>query len=543
MAVVAAIGDAEILVDTGGFEMSFADHTDSIRWPVSYQSYVSLAQRQLASLFELWSELDGQGDVSNAFALKLCYINHDLVRLGCLAVDVAAIEAAGQRPVFNPATNPVFAYLWGVNESEAVEFARNDWPQGHRSDLLWEAKTVAKRTLRWIQGIKKGPEDRFDVISQNELLEQYLANTGKPARRLFAYLLHRPMPVTAPRAIAPLADVAAEKFMSIIEASLDGNRAFNDRVRRGALRVCHGHLGRAWDDLKHLRVRGFANRPADVLVSGTPKYIGRLLSLLHRERGGRVFRFAHGGERAFFDDAEWPANELLHCDRYHCYGRGDAENTRRRLEEDRVLHFGPDRPKFLGVGSPRHHAIYARGRRSGRTGDRRTILYLPNNYTGEALYLTPSFRANDVLYTEWQIWLLRTLDELGYRVITKAHPRETSRRIEMLSRLCHRVETGLFDLSRLDARCLLFDFAGTAFFDALASDRGVVLLDTGMRPFDPTVDVELGARVAIVPTHFDERNLFRIAPEALRAGIEAALDSGGCTPAFHEKYFCADLAA
>ncbi len=109
MAVVAAIGDAEILVDTGGFEMSFADHTDSIRWPVSYQSYVSLAQRQLASLFELWSELDGQGDVSNAFALKLCYINHDLVRRGCLDVVVAAIEAGGRRPGFNPATNPVFA--------------------------------------------------------------------------------------------------------------------------------------------------------------------------------------------------------------------------------------------------------------------------------------------------------------------------------------------------------------------------------------------------------------------------------------------------
>ena len=42
------------------------------------------------------------------------------------------------------------------------------------------------------------------------------------------------------------------------------------------------------------------------------------------------------------------------------------------------------------------------------------------------------------------------------------------------------------DLQQFD--CLIFDFAGTAFMDAIMTDRGVILIDTGLRKF-PNRDV------------------------------------------------------
>ena len=39
-----------------------------------------------------------------------------------------------------------------------------------------------------------------------------------------------------------------------------------------------------------------------VFVSGTPKYLGRLVSSYYQKMSKSVWRFAHGGDRAFFND-------------------------------------------------------------------------------------------------------------------------------------------------------------------------------------------------------------------------------------------------
>jgi hypothetical protein len=527
----------DIPIDTVGLNGDFALFAEGLHWCTPHDAYRALARDQLAAIIEEWGLLDPDSDAAKICAVKLSYINHDLVRLGCLAMDAANIQVAGTRPRYNAGHNPLFNELFTGMGRGAISFARNDWPQSRGSEWTWLGKVVAKRFLRRLQGFTSAPHVRVDVLGRNELANRYLETSGKAMRDLFAYLLDAPMPRKAQPDVTPLAETIAQRFMTVAKPHLSEDQGLLGRVHEAARGITHAHLGQAWVDLGRLRASGFAGRPAKVLVSGTPKYLGRLLSLYYREQGAEVHRFAHGGERAFFDDPEWGPNEFTYCDRYHCYSRGEAENTQRRFAEGRVPRIGNELPVFIGDGSTRHREINAIP--AVRSGNGKSILYLPNNYTGEALYLAPYFRANDVLYTEWQIWLLTTLREMGYEVTIKFHPGEAPGNVEMLSRYAHRADSGSFDLARFNDRCLLFDFAGTAFFDALASPKSVALIDSGIRPLDPTARRDLAERCALVSGYTDERNRFRVDTEDLRDAIMQAMDSPGCSPTFFEKYYCA----
>ena len=64
------------------------------------------------------------------------------------------------------------------------------------------------------------------------------------------------------------------------------------------------------------------------------------------------------------------------------------------------------------------------------------------------------------------------------------------------------------DLQHFD--CLMFDFAGTAFMDAIMTDRGVILLDSGLRQFSFEGYELLKKRVSIIHGYQNDQNLFRV---------------------------------
>ena len=133
-----------IPVDTIGLTGDFAVLAEELSWCTPHDAYMALAREQLAAIIEEWSECDPASELSKVFALKLSYVNHDLVRLGCLALDTANIQEAGIRPCYNPARNPLFHYLYtgaGVND---ISFARNDWPQDRGLEWSWRVKSIAK---------------------------------------------------------------------------------------------------------------------------------------------------------------------------------------------------------------------------------------------------------------------------------------------------------------------------------------------------------------------------------------------------------------
>ena len=164
-------------------------------------------------------------------------------------------------------------------------------------------------------------------------------------------------------------------------------------------------------------------------------------------------------------------------------------------------------------------------------------MYVAGGYLGELAGDFPTRKPPDPLYFEWQVWLLRTLHNQGHRVITKVHPKGVLREARLLEAFSDSIETGTFDPNEHQVDCYIYDFAGTAFFDSLASTTGVVLIDMGVRPFDQRAFADLAARCPIVHCQLDERNRFRADPAALREAVERAASLGAGPDEFFRRYF------
>ena len=529
----------EFPLDPGGLEGWFLDAGGALQWPTAQVSYLELADQTLQGVVDFRDSLGGYEPINRVLDFKVSNIVQDLIRIGCLAIDAANCRQKGSSGMIDCLTNPVAHYLHHGGDPCVVPFARNDWPQKSHA-FADGVKGVAKYALLDFQGRIWRPSRRLDIASINELVALFVQSDERMVRRMFLYLEGRPFTNVIRRKVAPVADEIARRFAVIAERRIC-DEAILRRLATGARRVVHAHLGQAWDDWTRIkRSKRYANM-AEVLVTGTPKYLGRLLSGLHRERGGAVYRFAHGGERAFFDDSEWPVNEFLEADRYYCFGRGEAENVARRLCERRVPNLSSQSPAFVGMGTPRHRVLRERSIRSP-VKTRGRILYMPNKYIGEALYLSPRFRVNDVLYFEWQIWLLNSLSQEGYEVVVKIHPAESPTRIEAYRKIASTMRSDPVDLAVEEVACVLFDFAGTAFFDAMATQQSIVLLDNGARAFDSRAREDLADRISIVPVDTNENNVLRSDPKAIVRGIERARDLK-CTATFFERYYCGEFFA
>ena len=82
----------------------------------------------------------------------------------------------------------------------------------------------------------------------------------------------------------------------------------------------------------------------------------------------------------------------------------------------------------------------------------------------------------------------------------------------------------------------VLNFAGAAFFDALASNRGIVLLDMGVRPRDPHSFDDLQLRCEVVKCRLTESNLFLFDTNMLVQAVECASIDETWPEAFFQTY-------
>ena len=172
-------------------------------------------------------------------------------------------------------------------------------------------------------------------------------------------------------------------------------------------------------------------------------------------------------------------------------------------------------------------------------------MFLTSIYPGEAMMTLRSQNPPVPLVFEWHRWLLDTLGRAGFTVIVKGHPKGLQGQLSpasVLAPFCERTLSGHFDpLDLPQVDCLIFDYAGTAFADALAANIGIVLLDLGVRPIDPGGAELLDARVERVSCHFNRNSHFRVNQDELMSAIDRASqgDKLERAAAFVDAYFAA----
>ena len=512
------------------------DFPAGFHWCTPHDDYRFLAGDMPRALHAVALALSGDGTSDAVVASKLFDLTEELNRIGRLAVDACAFRRAGLEPGYRPERYPLFHHLWH-ERTEPPPADAAYWRVARPRGTVARARIGAFHVRRRLLAACVAPSRRFDGFMLNPLLQEFAAAHGRRILDLRAHQFGWRERPDLPRGLRNARDAFRETFDALLQANLDGPPGIARAALALGARAVADHLAQGWGYLDHLVRRRPLGRLGEVMICGTPKFYGRLLGYHYKTLGRQVWRFAHGGDRAFFDDPNFGLAEFPFCDRYHCHSAGEANNLRRRLAEGRTLAVAADGIAFVPCGSARHRTIREQSRpRAARAGAAKRVMYVAGAYVGERFIKPPNERCSDPQYLDWQVWLLKRLKSMGCEVVVKVHPRGVSGTKAFLEPYCDASESGFFDPTGHDVDAYIFDFAGSAYFEALLSRAGVVYCDMGLRPIDPAARADLAARCAIVPCHLDDRGRFRTDDDSLRGAIAAAADFDPDSCNFYDQY-------
>ena len=245
----------------------------------------------------------------------------------------------------------------------------------------------------------------------------------------------------------------------------------------------------------------------------------RAVSIETLRRGGEVSRFDHGGGMGLNAlQPLWAMTELLVSSHYTLPTPKLAE----RVESSGVRDFIPSsqRLEFAGeAGDPLHRAA-AQIVPTKSTGQRR-ITYTPVSLIGFR-QLTPP-RLPDLVNLDWQMRFTGMLKDLPVRLTCRPHPEGIFQgRPNPLAAVTPLSGTVFEDLIA-DTDVFVFDYIqSTTFYEALCTDRPIVLIDFGLPVYTGDARAMLEARCRIVNARFDDFNR----PHVDRDELEAAVCAG-----------------
>lgn len=509
------------------------------RWPVKYCDYLSLVK---AFRVEVIKSLDMQPlekDERVAIQAVLGTILNDGEKILKSLQEVENLELSGDEFIFDEQHSPLFGFLRAANSVEVYKLKQKIDKSGiskHRKTITRAFKDVLAWWCTCVQMFLTRKCDRYDLQNEAALFLEF--SSGKQEKIQLLRPERWPLPTTA--FISQRSKEISAQLASAFRRVLKHRHFHPERTECAALifqeqvleqlTVAMGEL--AWlDNARLVRLFGKA------LIGGTPKRIGRLIASKYVQSGKEVIRFSHGGDRVFFDDPFWPETELPFVTEYYVHGdkAADLFNARYKAKPHT---FASNVPKFTSVGSAKHAAWYHRDK-IGKTNrnDKLRVVFVPGSFLGEESFASVDFKLPDVLAVDVQRKITRSLLDAGFDAWIKPHPKGLFSLAGQAEVDGARVLKGAFNPTEIEADCFVFEFAGSAFFDALASRKGVVLIDTKQREWDESAKIELKKRCEIVPASFDDYNRLQVSVSKLKEAIERASNGQGCTSEFAHKFF------
>jgi hypothetical protein len=503
-------------------------------WPSDYAAYDGLSRHLIDTQIETVRALGLAGPFGAALRAKTYDMATDLAFVARLSFDIANARRTGRTLQYDPQSSPMLAFLDSGGDARRFPMPRV-WHHPLDNRVATRARSLARRSRSYVRALLAGGS-RIDVHNRNNLVNAFLASDDRAAVEWPVTDHGWPDGSDLPPPLVEAAAALSDAYLNTVRQFVEDTRLCDTLAVMGHS-LARYHLTKAWADLmlfqRHIRRRPLGT----MLLSGTPKHLGRLAGWLYREEGRPVARCAHGGERVFFADYEWGLAEFPDCDIYFAHSAGERDAIRQRLDSGGTARVLTNQTiDVRTLGSPHHQSLLKRSRERGQRPRSGTLLYVAGGYLGEQLGDFPSRKPPDILYLDWQIDLIETLKSFGYRVVAKLHPAGIAREARYLGHYTDGIVEGLFDPTAVDADCFVFDFAGTAFFDAIATQTPMVLADTTVRPFDLSTLDDLATRCPIVPGRRDEAGRFRIDRERLGAAIEDAIARPPCPADFYDRY-------
>ncbi|MGH1456347.1 MAG: hypothetical protein ACRBDI_06170 [Alphaproteobacteria bacterium] len=481
-------------------------------WPISYDEYKFLSYEFVDKAIDILSTQDG--DLHIALTCKLSDIIVDITNIARQALDIQRAEDLGHSLVYAAQHSPTCDWLLN-SANPADDRIVNRLKPNVRDDSIKTTLTLKARMLKRILFHNDG-DDHYNTINFNLLMTEWLSSTDAQTHNLLTeyYINGRPQ-----NGLQQSKDIA-DSFKEIIFGQYDFAPKLCKAVALGIEMVIERHISQSVGDLKALKPSSLHKHLRKGLVSGTPKYEGRMLSWYFCEHNKDVIRFAHGGERVFYEDYAWPIAELPYCSHYYAHSQAEAQSMSTRLQHGQYAPMPHTQDTaFLSQGSLKHQELF---QPNVQPAQNKTLVYVTSVYEHDDAPGLPNFKTPDILYFEFQTRLLGFLKKKGWRIVLKPHPKGLYTDKDYLSDYVDDIVKTPFDANQFEAEAFIFDFAGTAFFDTLATTQRSVLLNLGHRPIDAAERVSLQKRCSVVDFGFDDRGRIELNETTLSAAIENA---------------------
>ena len=154
---------------------------------------------------------------------------------------------------------------------------------------------------------------------------------------------------------------------------------------------------------------------------------------------------------------------------------------------------------------------------------------------GERLLHNPFFKPSDIFLADYIAAFINQINGLGYEIVIKTHPGGIQQD-NFYNSLGVKIFRNTFNLRSYNNSILAFDFAGTAFMDALASNFPIILINNGARPFSNLFLPELEKRCEIIKPYFSNNNI-RFKNKDIKLALKNTIEKSKILKAFQVNFF------
>lgn len=492
-------------------------------WPIAQSRYDELSGDVLKLLQRQYRSIGNDGELGTLLAIAAVDLANEYnYFLACL-VDVTHARQSGVQLVYSDSCilypmldqNLFYQRFSGLEKNQSYYRIRG-------------ARSIKQRLSGQLQDLHLKfratttvPENYF--FSANPLLQQWKSDNSLSIQRLHSDLRRsQSSPSSLPSPVTEFSGHLADEVSGIL-----ANRGCHvtEEAKRYLDQMTRFYLGSAWIQLRYPFPSSIKFQTGKLMVGTGGNAASRVISHEFQRHGQPVFRFSHGGDRGLFDDWTWGLIELSFTDVYVAHGRGEGSRMRERLADGTPPLMLSTRPNVVAIGSGFHKKIYDTSQVERPEKQIENVMLTTASLNGENRHL-PFIKVHDLVYLDWHVGLIRGLEESGYHVTAKRHPKGILSKEPLLGNFCEdEVVGGQFSNMLNCADAFVLDIAGSTFAEALCTLKPVVLVDLGNRPFNSTARRDLETCCQIVPAVIQENNRIVIDINLVADAIETPVDT------------------
>jgi hypothetical protein len=504
----------EIPVDFAATE-AMADWRQRLAWPVPYRESAAAGRNVLRSLVEVGASFRDDADMRDVVLLAAPIISSSTMPLAEAALLAQREADAGLRLVGEV---PELDFLRGAAPAAARPQPRGTSafrPIAMPRGLYWRRLARVGSWTPW-HGLPLAMAfPRAIAVSHIALLRDFaLARRQRLGFHHAAALFQQLGPRGALVGDPGRHEAAAQSIAAALRGLAGLAAEYRERLRLLIEDQARWVIAEAARDLA--AVRQLRAAPMELWAGTGTYWPTRVLSLETLRRGGRITRFDHGGGTGLneFRDV-WNLTDLSLSSRFVV----PTEAVARRMRASPVLGELPV-PRNVEILGHTGDPLIAKTARQARraAGPRRRVLYTPLPLLGFR-QVVPAYLP-DPVNLDWQMRVAAALKALPVDFVCRPHPEGLLRGKRHAIAAIVEPSPVPFEKQVPETDVFVFDYVqSTTFYEALCTDRAIVLLDMGLPIFGPELRAAIERRCRVVPVRFDDRNLPQVDDEALREAV------------------------